>query len=266
MRKGVVIGALALLAGIIPGSVFAMDEVGSPVATLKPGEFAVGAEGTYSERVFDVDIDVFGITFEGSTRVRRTAFRVVAAAGVIENVEVFVKVGGSYSDLQDAPFPGLGGERPDFSGEMEPSVGVGVRVTLPVEVMEGLKFGATAQANYHRLQDVVSDPPGSPFGLQYDLDVDALEVTVAAGASLMLEPVTLYAGGFANWMYVHEDFKVLAGGVPGAIAVDVDGEPDGVLGVFLGACTQPVEGLMLSVDAHFMDGGWGVGGGVKVKV
>jgi hypothetical protein len=266
-RRGV-FGVLCVLA-VCAGPALAVDSIGSPVATLKQGRTAIGAEFNVSERELDCDLDctLARLPFTnltGEATLRRTSVTGSLAYGLTDNVDVFVRLGGSTQELADRPTIFAEG---DFEGSGELTVGGGVRVTV-LEIIEGVKLGTTVQANYHRLRDTVSEPGGG-LTFSYDLEADTVELTAATGVQIALQPITVHGGVFVSYLLVNEDFDVFVNGVPAAsvgLPCSSDIDTEGVLGAFVGARFSPTENLSIAVNVNVMDHGYGIGGGVMLKL
>jgi len=257
------VAGVALLVWLSGGAALALDQVGSPTATVGQGEVYVALDSNYSERDLDVELELLGEKLTKSSDLTRTTLAVAAGYGVLEGVEVFVRLGASMSEAEGAL--GLLADF-DAEGDGEFTAGAGVRVTL-WEPVEGVKVGTSAQVNWHRLEDGVLEVAaidGEVVAADQGLDVDLLDVTVALGVSVALEPATVYGGIMASWMSADADYDLSVLGV--SIPVDVDVEEDGNVGGFLGATCSVMENVSLTVNGHLMDGGWGVGGAIVVKL
>ena len=253
--RGVMFAALAGLL-LAPGAVWAVDEVGRPAATLAPGECAMALEGGRSWRDLDITLTVGTERLASHGRpLRRTPVTLRFDLGLLEDVEVFCRVGMSHSEAVDAV--SLIGE--DADGDKEFTTGGGVRATL-LHLGPGAKLGASAQVNYHHLDDDALEFDRD----SYDFSMDLLEVTAAVGVDVKRGPISLFGGLMASFLSADADLEALRGGVEVPAKADVD--PSGNLGGFLGLAVEVTPRVMLTFSGHLIEGGGGVGGSLAVRL
>jgi len=255
MRR--LLSGVALLAWLAGGSAaLAIDPVGSPTATVAEGEAYIGIERSYSARDVDIDLEVLGTKISKAGELQRTALTVVLGAGVVEGTEVFLRLGGSSSEMENAL-----GTVSDFDAEGDAAftLGGGVRVTL-FEPVEDVRIGVTTQLHYHQLEDGTLE-----MGVRdQDLQAEILDITAALGVTVDMEPLTVHAGLLASWMVADTDYDFIDQGVPRPADVDID--EDSNLGCFLGGSLTLMENVSLTLNGHLMTDGWGVGGAVVIKL
>jgi hypothetical protein len=270
---------VAVAAMLVSGGVAsALDEIGNPVPMLKQGEFGVGLESDYSQRDMTLNQRVFGIDLgDRGIEIRRTTVGARLDYGVIDGIEVFVRMGASWDEGKSA----LGiFERIDGEETGQFATGAGVKFNL-YKIAEGIFLGGSVQVNYHRLdvsgREVVGftepEPEGGegyspnqlPVIATESFEANLFDVTTAVGVSAALDPFTVYGGIFASWTFATEDFDVVADGVN--IPADAELQEHGNMGLFVGASVPVVKDFVsVGVNAHLMDGGWGAGGLVIVRL
>jgi hypothetical protein len=243
-----------VVVGLCSTAALALDPMGPATAGLKQGQFSAGLDGAYSEMdlrfdgsftmslgpLFDgVDGDFSyppisdKLTFE-NVEIIKGYFNI--GYGVMDNVEVFVRLGGASAEMQkpvrdidtefdaDADGDADGGmmileDGPLHDFDAGFAVGLGTKVTF-WEPSPELKVGFLAQGSWTKL-DVrtkyqgVTEAGGYPYGDQLGLwsvpsdgELEFWEVQLALGATYKLsDKFTVYGGPFYHWLSGDYDFE-----------------------------------------------------------
>ena len=225
MEKKLLLVAVVLMVVALAGSaVLALAPMGPPTAGLKTGQFRVGVEYSYS----DVDMELDGEELDG---VSSNMIFGNLGYGIMDDWEVFVRLGVANVDIDDE----------DFSGDYGFAWGLGTKVTFLKQ--ENLNWGALFQMTWTNSEDE-------------DVKIDAYDMQIAVGPTWKLsDTLSIYGGPFVHLINGDVD-------VPGDT---YDLEEDSAFGGYVGAEAALADNTSLFGEVQFTGAGWAIGTGVVWK-
>jgi len=267
MRSKIYLACIVFVVASLSGSLgLALDPMGPPAAKLKQGQFAAGAEYSYSEmdiktdtpRVTILGVPVAGLLSSGTMKdVRSNRFYANFGVGLMDDVELFVRLGAAdarpdastvVNDVGDL----LGDSQYGFA------VGAGAKATLWKNEDNTLKLGALAQVSWTRF--MFDDPI---MMLSQDTDISFFEIQLAVGPTYSpMEGVSIYGGPFFHFIDGHLELTASMLGTPVA-TLSANLEQDSVFGGFVGGEIDFTENLSLRAEYQFTAGAWAVTTGIS---
>ncbi|MHC4692713.1 MAG: hypothetical protein ACYS67_08220 [Planctomycetota bacterium] len=237
MEKKIVVVLVAVLCCSAPS--FGLSFMGPPKAGLEQGQFGVGANFSYSE----MDVEVSGYGLSDTADVDTTALLADIGYGVINQVEVFGRVGVSSLEAED------------FDGDFEFAYGFGTKVTIAEQ--DPVTWGALFQIGWLEGDDTVTGfIPG--YGIvTADQEIDAYEIQIAVGPTYEAENMRVYGGPFLHLVDGDYDADILGGP---DLSFDVEQESE--IGGYIGAQFDLAENSAASVEFQFTADAWAIAAGV----
>ena len=224
---------MASLVGSTASTALALDTMGPPSSGLKKGQFSAGADYSYTnmdielddgrivEKIFQFDsLASVTSTKISSFTVKNLKMHKVYANigyGIADNGEVFLRLGGMNADFSGNLFSTTSSESKDYDGDTGFAIGFGAKTTLYQQ--DKLKLGGLFQTSW-----ASSEATLGPAGLQESVELDIVEMQIAAGPSYNLtENITIYGGPF--WHFISfgdstiEGKKVISESSTGEVAI-----------------------------------------------
>ena len=255
--RNLLLGIFALfMVGLGDSSAFALDPMGPPTAGLEQGQFSAGVDYSYSRMDIELTDGTFVEYLDGflSDSGEATSFPlkdfkaskayVNLGYGFADNCEGFLRVGGTHGKFGDSIW--IDSEQFDSGSDL--AVGGGVKATFFEE--GGLKLGALLQGSWAEYQGQLDSPnwTGPDF-----VDIDMVEIQMAAGASYTWEGIiSIYGGPFFH--FVGGDLDDTVGGSITGLGELLNSEyswdinEDSVFGGYVGAQLEVAEGCSVNVE------------------
>jgi hypothetical protein len=190
--------------------------------------------------------------------------------GVSETWDLFFLLGAS-SERGDAKFSSSGsavyiakGEQFEYDSSTNIAWGLGTRLTLHEST--DLSWGALGQITWYnpsKSSASWTNPNNATRTLQADLDLDFVEIQLAAGPTLTFDSVSVYGGPFLH--FVDGDMSLSGtytqGAIPtsGPIKGHFDVEQKSEIGLYLGTQWLATDNAYWYADAQFTGDAWGIG-------
>ena len=251
---------LAILVSVVVCSsaptALALDPMGPPTAGLQEGQFKAGVDFSYSKMDLELTAGTYVEYLDGvlSASGEATSFPLKdfkaskayanLGYGFADNCEGFLRVGGTKSKFGDSIW--LDSEEFDSGNDL--AVGGGIKATFFEE--EGLQLGVLLQGSWAEHQGLLDSPnwTGPDF-----VDIDMVEVQLAAGASYTWEGIfSIYGGPFLH--FVSGDLEDTVGASVTGLGellnskYDWEIDEDSVFGGYIGAQLEVAEGCSFNVE------------------
>lgn len=219
----VILGSSTLALGLSP--------MGPPKAGLAKGQYGIGLDYSFSK----MDLEFNGDTEEVETNMTF----VNLGYGITEQFEGFVRLGIATAEIEVVDF--------DSGGEF--AYGFGAKVTFAEK--DSVSWGGLFQLTRFEADDNI---------IGIDVEIDAIEIQIAAGPTYEAENMRIYGGPFLH--FVDGDGDATIFGWP---AGSFDVEQESVFGGYIGAGFDIAEDSYLNVEFQFTGDAWAVGVGLGKK-
>jgi len=248
---------LAVVIGVIclcSSQVFALDFLGPPASSLLKGQASIGVAYLSGQMDLDFDAKAGGSSYKGEVdgAKQQRAF-VDLSCGLIDNVDIFGRIGGSRLEMHEYALFAQGDAI--FDGDMGLALGGGLRATIYEQ--NGTKFGAVGLFNWSETEDqrqaYISGQPYTSAEIEY------WEVMLAGGVvHPVASNVNVYGGPFLYWL----DGEVEGKGTGSPVKLRDDIEESGNIGAYMGALFQITDNWSLAAEFQWANGasGFGVNG------
>ena len=258
--RNLLLGIFALVMVVFgDSSAFALDPMGPPTAGLEQGQFRAGVDYSYSKMDLELTDGTYveyldGILFDSgeATSFALKDFKASKAYvnlgyGFADNCEGFLRVGGTKGEFDDSIWV----DSEEFDSGNDLAVGGGLKATFFEE--GDLKLGVLVQGSWAEHQGQLDSPnwTGPDF-----VDIDMVEVQMAAGASYTWEGIiSVYGGPFFH--FVSGDLEDTVGASVTGLGellnseYDWEIEEDSTFGGYIGAQLEVAEGCSFNVEYQF---------------
>lgn len=213
-RKIRLLGLALIMVGLIGSNAFALDMLGPPSAELESGIFSGGIEYASSKmdlKLIEGKVDAYfngGPTYSGeypSETIKDfevTTFYATAGYGIVENYEVFLRMGIASAEFGDT----LWEEGEDFDSNIDFAIGGGFKATF----YEGFdwKVGGIFQVNWTEL-DGELDSSAWVIPQPHFVEISSTEMQIAIGVTyLRSSRLSIYGGPFMHFISGDFDYKL----------------------------------------------------------
>jgi hypothetical protein len=248
--------SLLLIVGLSGSAAFALDPLGPPAANIEYRQFSIGAEFSHSNTDIELNNGIWiehldGLFYDWGDAVDLTVkdFKVDRTYihlgyGITDNCEAFFRLGGSSAQFGDSLW--LDSEK--FDSRAEPALGFGVKATFFEN--SNLKFGGLLQTNWAEFDGKLN---ASHWAASDFVEVDMVEVQIAAGITLMLsDRVSVYGGPFVHFIdgELEDTFSEIDAGTGGLLTSRYlwDIKEDSTFGGYLGTQMELTENCSLNME------------------
>lgn len=254
MKKSLVAVVVLVLVAGLSTSAFA-ERWGKPGANLEKGQSSLGLEYTYTEAEWDLRPPVDSAQMaEEQAGLNQLLVRL--GYGLTEDLEAFVKIGGTSTDLTDIFYDAQGCRNDHLQSNMEFTIVAGLACTILEQ--DNFRLGAVGQLTYFEFDDMhVREPEGTEDAA---IDANVFTLEGALLASYNLDKLTPYAGVCMVITDVDMRWRVL-GGSPSLLDIDV--EQEGWFGMVVGVNCEVMENVNVGVELTHVSEGVGVSVGVN---
>jgi len=238
---------------------------GKPGANLEKGQWSLGVEYNYIEAELDLQVPESFILILPPDRFQlgeeQAVFNQVlvrAGYGLLDTLEVFLKMGGTATDVSDVMLDGAANFNRDLEGSMEFTIAGGLACTI---IEEGnFRLGAVGSLTYFDTDDTCEGP--FPDLIQA-IDANVFILEGALMASYQIDKLTPYAGVVMHVLDADAQYRMYTrfGGPIATVDVDVDQED--WLGLVFGASYEVAENVNVDVEITHVSEGAGVSIGVN---
>jgi opacity protein-like surface antigen len=249
--------------------------MGPPTASLKQEDFKIGADYSYSEidlefkdgkfvEYLDGWFDASGV--EPDLKLKNVKINTVyvnLGYGVTNNVEVFLRLGGTNAKFSSSVFWPSGEE---FDSSTDFAIGGGIKTTFYDQ--DKLKIGGLIQVGWSDLDGAIrpKEWPVADDTVQFDLT----QVQIAVGPSYELtERVLIYGGPFlhfirGDWEDVYNQIDPDTGGLlttKSSWAV----KEDSYFGAYIGTQMEITENSSFMIEYQHTSAAYAVGTSIAVR-
>jgi hypothetical protein len=272
MKKVLVVVSVLVLLATVSTSAFA-ERWGKPGANLAKGQTSLGLEYNYMESEVDFKTPngvlplVSGLNDDH--QLRRNQLLVRVGYGLTEQLEVFVKMGGTSTDVDDAFLNDALQLEHDIVGNMEFTIVGGLDFTV---LQSGnFRLGLNGQVSFFSVDDTdVLDFTGTtqfPFSyLNQSLQGDIFTVEGALLASYTLGKFTPY-GGICMFISDSDNrYQVYTQGLTPVWTVDIDADQEEWFGGVCGLNWAVLDNVHMGIEMTGVSGGVGLSTGVTVAL
>lgn len=252
--------AVAIVVLCFCGSVtFALDPIGSPAGTLKRGQFAIGADYSFSKMDFKAKgrsiLTIYNLTNGDIIGIQSQEQR-LSLDGVKVH-KAYTNLGYGITDSLEA-FLRLGAANAEWKGDSDTHFSFGFRTGLTFYQEDTLQFSALAQYSWAE-SDFDSLPLTTVVGgISYPMlmsgRLSMQELQIALGPTYELtKGLSLYGGGFFHFIDGKLDLKSSASttDIP-KIGYDLDSSYDidqaSELGIYIGAKIDATNNISYSIE------------------
>jgi opacity protein-like surface antigen len=262
MKKALAVCCVLALLATVSTSAFA-ERFGAPGASLAKGQSSVGLEYNYIESRVDFDTPNATIPFppgiNGEKQVNRQQLLVRVGYGLTDQLEAFVKMGGTSTNVKNAFLGTTMGLSHDIVGTPEFTIAGGLDATL---IQSGdFRLGANGQISHFTLQDT-----DEFLGLVQSIEGDVTTLEGALLASYKLGQFTPYGG--VCMFFSHSDNRYEAY-TPGATPIwvrDVNADQEEWFGGVCGVKCAVTSNVNVGIELTGVAEGVGLSTGVTVAL
>jgi opacity protein-like surface antigen len=201
MKKALVVLSVLALLAMVSTSAFA-ERWGKPGANLAKGQWSLGLEYNYIEETLDFSVPS-GVSpllpLNGEHQAVRNQLLVRAGYGLTDQLEGFIKMGGTSTDINEAFVSGGGDQglgslefNQDLVGNMEFTIVGGLAYTI---LQQGdFRLGAVGQFSYFETNDTGEARVYPGMTINQGIDANVFKFEGALLASYTLGKFTPYGG------------------------------------------------------------------------
>jgi hypothetical protein len=262
MKKALVVLSVLALVATISTSAFA-ERWGRPGANLAKGQTSLGLEYNYIESTVDFDTPeavlplVPGIN--GEHMLQRNQLLVRVGYGLTDQLEAFVKMGGTSTQVEDAFLDTTFQLNHDLVGSMEFTIVGGLDATV---LQSGdFRLGVNGQISYFTLND--SDEFA---GLIQSLEGDVFTFEGALLASYKLGKFTPYGGVCMFFSDSDNRYQVYTPVTTPVFELDVNADQEEWFGGVCGVSCEVLDNVHVGVELTGVAEGVGLSTGVTVAL
>lgn len=263
MKKSLVVVVVLVLVAGLSTSAFA-ERWGKPGANLEKGQSSLGLEYNYIEAEWDLQPPAYTSCYKAEEQAALNQLLVRVGYGLTEDLEAFIKIGGTSTDLTDI-FHGSEGCRNDhLQSNMEFTIVGGLAWTILEK--DNFRLGAVGQLTYFEFDDThlgavgLRDQELVMTEMDGAIDANVFTLEGALLASYDLDKLTPYAGVCMVITDVDMRWRIL-GNDPALLDIDV--EQEGWFGMVVGVNYEVVENVNVGVELTHVSEGVGVSVGVN---
>lgn len=257
MKKSLVAVVVLVLVAGLSTSAFA-ERWGKPGANLEKGQWSLGLEYSYMEAERDLSVPKSLITLAGvgdENQIQLNQIMVRVGYGLTEKIEAFIKMGGTSTDVQDVMLDSQFELEDHMKGNMEFTLGAGLKCTL---LEEGdFRLGAIGQFEYRTLDD-------RHYGVynQY-IEGDVFKFEGALLASYEFGKITPYGGICMSISDADMTYQVYTTGLTPVFFLDIDADQESWFGMVVGVNCEIMENVRVGVELTQVSEGVGLSTGVN---
>ncbi len=259
MKKSLVVVVVLVLVAGLSTSAFA-ERWGKPGANLEKGQSSLGLEYNYIEAEWDLRPPGYASSYKVEEQAALNQLLVRLGYGLTEQLEAFIKIGGTSTDLTDIFHDSEGVRNDHLQSNMEFTIVGGLAWTILEK--DKFRLGAVGQLTYFEFDDTHVGALGEQERLIVDGAIDANVFTLEGAllASYDLDKVTPYAGICMVLTDVDMRWRTL--GVNPSL-LDTDVEQENWFGMVVGVNCEVVENVNVGVELTHVSEGVGVSVGVN---
>jgi hypothetical protein len=262
MKKALVALCVLAMLATVSTSAFA-ERWGAPGASLAKGQSSVGLEYNYIESTVDfstpeaVAIPVPGIN--GEHQLQRNQLLVRVGYGLTDQLEAFVKMGGTSTLVEDAFLDGTLNLNHDLVGDLEFTIVGGLDATV---LQSGdFRLGVNGQVSYFTLND--SDEFA---GLVQSLQGDVFTLEGALLASYTLGKFTPYGGVCMFFSDSDNRYQAYTPGAGPIWVLDINADQEEWFGGVCGLKVAITDNVHIGIEMTGVSEGVGLSTGVTVAL
>jgi hypothetical protein len=274
MKKALVALCVLAMLATVSTSAFA-ERWGTPGASLAKGQSSVGLEYNYIESTVDVSVpDAVAIPIpgiNGEHQVAQNQLLVRVGYGLTDQLEAFIKLGGTSTTVADAFLSGGGWEGPgtlelndDLVGEMEFTIVGGLDFTV---LQSGdFRLGANGQISYYTVNDTDEARVYPGITIIQSIAADVFTFEGALLASYTLGKFTPYGGVCMFFADSDARYQAYTAGATPIALLDVDTNQEEWFGAVCGLRCAITDNIRVGVEMTGVAEGVGVSTGVTIAL